>query len=415
MSGSGKLAATSAEALCDILIIGGGILGITLARECRRRLPRARIILLEKEPATGEHASGRNSGVLHAGFYYSADSLKARFCRDGNRELRAYILAKGLALNQCGKLVVAQNESELPALEELAHRGARNGVDVEVIDLDRARAIEPRVLTAGRALWSPNTASADQVQVIAALTADARADGIDLRTGCAYLSQADGVVQTSQGAITAGFVLNAAGLYADRVAQDYGFCQQHTILPFKGLYLYSSEAVGSLRTNIYPVPNLAFPFLGVHYTVTVDGHSKIGPTALPAFWRENYQGFDRFNLREMWDICTRELGLCLSAGFDFRGLAMQEMRKMFRTHLVSQASRLISGVRQQDYRTWGRPGIRAQLLDIRTRTLVMDFLLEGDSRSFHVLNAVSPAWTCALPFARHVWDQIAAGGGPAAD
>lgn len=397
---------------CDILVIGGGIIGVTLARELKRRKPQARIVLFEKEAATGQHASGRNSGVLHAGFYYGADSLKARFCREGNRELRTYIQAKGLALNACGKLVVAKDESELPGLEELARRGLANGVDVELIDLDAAKRIEPRVRSAGRALWSPTTASADQVEVIAAMTADARAEGIDVRTGWKYLQRDGRHVHTDRGGIDAGYVINCAGLYADRIAKDYGFSQRYTILPFKGLYLYSSEPAGSLRTNIYPVPDLKFPFLGVHYTVTVDGHLKIGPTALPAFWREHYTGLGRFDAGEAWEVCTRELGLFLNAGFNFRGLAMQEMKKMFRGYLVDQAKHLLDGVHLKDYRTWGRPGIRAQLLDLETRTLVMDFCLEGDAGSFHVLNAVSPAWTCSLPFARHVCDEIAKVGGP---
>ncbi len=172
--------------------------------------------------------------------------------------------------------------------------------------------------------------------------------------------------------------------------------------------------MGNLHTNIYPVPDLKFPFLGVHYTVTVDGHMKIGPTALPAFWREHYSGFDRFSASEMFDICTRELGLFIHAGFNFRGLAVQEMRKMFRSYLVEQAGQLLEGVHLKDYATWGRPGIRAQLLDLESRTLVMDFCLEGDATSYHVLNAVSPAWTCSLPFARYVCDNIAAAGGPGA-
>jgi L-2-hydroxyglutarate oxidase len=396
----------------DLVIIGGGVIGITLALELKRRRPGSRISLLEKEPAVGAHASGRNSGVLHAGFYYTADSLKARFCRDGNAEMRAYITARGLPLNPCGKLVVAKDASELPALDELARRGAANGVPVELISVERARAIEPRVRTVERALWSPSTASADPTAVIAALARDAEAAGIVVRRGVAYRSRRGTTVETSAGAIEAGYVVNCAGLYADRIARDYGFCSRYTILPFKGLYLYSSEPAGSLRTNVYPVPDLAYPFLGVHYTVTVDGHLKIGPTALPAFWRENYGGLANFSLRELVEVCGREAGLMLSAGFDFRGLAVQEMRKMFRGHLVAQAGRLLDGVRAADYRSWGRPGIRAQLLDLATRTLVMDFRLEGDAGSFHVLNAVSPAWTCSLPFARHVCDEIARAGGP---
>ncbi|MBA3685552.1 MAG: FAD-dependent oxidoreductase, partial [Planctomycetes bacterium] len=266
--------------------------------------------------------------------------------------------------------------------------------------------------TAGKALWSPSTASADPVSVIHAMAADAQAAGIEVRRGVACTGIDAAGVRTSAGTIAAGYTVNCAGLYADQLARAVGLCERYTILPFKGLYLYSSEPAGALRTNIYPVPDLAYPFLGVHYTVTVDGHIKIGPTALPAFWRENYGGFARFSLSELLAICGREASLFLHAGFDFRGLAMQELRKMFRGYLVDQAAKLIDGVRRQDYVEWGRPGIRAQLLDLRTRTLVMDFRLEGDARSFHVLNAVSPAWTCSLPFARHVCDEIAKAGGP---
>jgi L-2-hydroxyglutarate oxidase LhgO len=390
----------------DYLLVGGGIIGVTVALELRRRFPAAAITLIEKEAGCGEHASGRNSGVLHAGFYYSADSLKARFCRDGNRALRDYCTRRGLALNQCGKLVVASSHGELAGLDELHRRGRANGVPVELITAAQARRIEPRVRTVERALWSPTTASADPRQVIASLVADARDSGITIATGVAYRGGGPGQVITSAGPVAAGFVVNCAGLYADRIARDFGFCRHHTILPFKGLYLYSDEPAGSLRTHVYPVPDPRFPFLGVHFTVTVDGHAKIGPTAIPAFWREHYQGFGRLDLAELGEVLWREATLMLAAGFDFRGLAVQEMRKYDPSYLVAQAARLLDGVQHEDYSHWGRPGIRAQLLDLRTRTLAMDFVIEGDARSLHVLNAVSPAWTCALPFAAHVVDAI---------
>ena len=395
----------------DYLVIGGGIIGVTVALELRRRFPAAAITLIEKEAGCGQHASGRNSGVLHAGFYYSADSLKARFCRDGNRALRDYCTRRGLPLNQCGKLVVAKSHAELAGLDELHRRGAANGVQVELISAAQARRIEPRVKTVERALWSPTTASADPGQVIASLVADARDAGITVCTGVAYRSggtrnSGPGQIITSQGTITAGFIVNCAGLYADRIAKDFGFCERYTILPFKGLYLYSDEPTGRLRTHIYPVPDLKYPFLGVHFTVTVDGHTKIGPTAIPAFWREHYEGFGRLDLAEMGEVLWREATLMLSAGFDFRGLAVQEMKKYDPSYLVAQATRLLDDVQHEDYSHWGKPGIRAQLLDLTTRTLVMDFVIEGDARSLHVLNAVSPAWTCSMPFATHVVDTI---------
>ena len=391
----------------DFLVLGGGIIGVCVARELRRRHPGRSVTLLEKEPAVGLHASGRNSGVLHAGFYYSADSLKARFCRDGNRALREYIQSRGLALNPCGKLVVARTEADLPQLDELLRRGKKNGVELQSVTAKEAQVIEPRVKTFERALWSPNTATADPAQVISAMREDALREGIRVLTGAAYVGRCGDAVQSVAGTFDAGYVVNCAGLYADRVALDFGFSQNYRILPFKGLYLYSSETTGGFRTNIYPVPDLRNPFLGVHFTVTVDGHGKIGPTAIPAFWREQYTGLDRFDPTEFIEILWRDLGLFVSAGFDFRRLAVEELRKYSRARLVTLAGELATGVKLNDYTEWGRPGIRAQLMDIRTRKLEMDFVIEGDAKSLHVLNAVSPAWTCSLPFAAHVCDRIA--------
>jgi L-2-hydroxyglutarate oxidase LhgO len=154
------------------------------------------------------------------------------------------------------------------------------------------------------------------------------------------------------------------------------------------------------------VPDLRNPFLGVHFTITADGKAKIGPTAIPALWRENYEGMGNFNFGELVEVASRGLGLLTGAGFDFRRLAMEEITKYSRSKMVSLASVLAEGVEKRNYYKWGRPGIRAQLLDITKKQLEMDFVLEGDNRSMHVLNAVSPAFTCSLPFASHVCDQI---------
>ncbi len=391
----------------DFLVLGGGIIGVCVARELRRRNPGMSVTLLEKEPRVGLHASGRNSGVLHAGFYYTADSLKARFCRDGNRRLRDYIRERNLPLNTCGKLVVATTDADIPQLDELLRRGAANGVELHSITEAEARRIEPRVRTRQRAIWSPNTATGSPADVIESMRADAEREGIRVITGARYLDSHGGDIFTTAGTFTPGYFVNCAGLYADRVALDHGFSERYRIVPFKGLYLYSDEPVGAFRTNIYPVPDLRNPFLGVHFTLTVDGHAKIGPTAIPAFWREQYKGLGGFKAAEFVEIAWRDLGLFFGAGFDFRRLAFEELRKYSRPHLVSLAGALADGVRPEDYTRWGKPGIRAQLMDIRTKKLEMDFVLEGDARSLHVLNAVSPAWTCSLPFAEYVCDHVA--------
>ena len=390
----------------DFLVLGAGVIGVAVARELRRCHSSATITILEKEPAPGLHASGRNSGVLHAGFYYTADSLKARFTRDGNAALKAYCEERGLPLNRCGKLVVAKSAADHPQLDELLRRGAANGVTLESITEAEAKRIEPRVKTCERAIWSPNTATADPVAVLAAMREDAEREGVRFALGTAFRRRRGNEIETSHGRWSAGYVVNCAGLHADRIARQFGFSQHYVILPFKGLYLYSDEPAGSLRTNIYPVPDLRNPFLGVHFTVTVDGRTKIGPTAIPAFWREQYAGLSGFSLRDYAEIVRRQVGLLFLAGFEFRRLAFEELAKYRRAHLVALAGGLAEGVRVQDYRRWGRTGIRAQLLDTRTRKLEMDFVLEGDHRSLHVLNAVSPGWTCALPFARHVVEQI---------
>lgn len=395
-----------ADKTTDFLIVGGGVIGLNMALEAKRRHPGSSVTLIEKEARCGTHASGRNSGVLHAGFYYTADSLKAKFTREGNRRLTAYCAERGLRINRCGKLVVARHVDELAGLEELRTRGRRNGVELDAITEKEAKEIEPRVKTHTKALFSPTTSSVDPGEVMASLERDARAARIQILTGTRYLGRSRDGVRTSLGDIAAGYVINAAGLYADKVARDFDFCQDYRILPFKGLYLYSSEPAGSLRTHIYPVPDLAHPFMGVHYTITVAGKSKIGPTAIPAFWREHYKGLSRFDAGELVDIAARELGMFLRNDFNFRSLALTELRKHFRSRMVSLASELLSGVAPADYRNWGAPGIRAQLVHIRSRRLEMDFRYEGDDRSFHVLNAVSPAFTCSMPFAEYLFDRI---------
>ncbi|CCQ89762.1 putative L-2-hydroxyglutarate oxidase [Nitrospina gracilis 3/211] len=390
----------------DYVVIGGGVIGLSVARELKRRFPGARVVVLEKELRCGAHASTRNSGVLHAGFYYTADSLKARFTRDGNRRLTEFCEERGLAIRKCGKLVVAKNESELEGLDELLRRARVNGVQLEPVTEDEAKKIEPRVRTCGRALFSPTTSTVNPSEVLGALEREVIDAGIELRLGEGFAGWRNGVVTTEKDSIECGYVVNSAGLHADSVAQQFGFSQHYRILPFKGLYLYSSEPPGAFQTHIYPVPDLKQPFLGVHFTVTVDGRAKIGPTAIPAFWREHYGGFKNFKLWEMADICLRQLSLALHADFDFRRLALEEMKKQYAPYMVRQAARMARGVRPGQYKTWGAPGIRAQLVDLRGPSLVMDFLLEGDARSLHILNAVSPGFTCAFPFAEHVCDRI---------
>ena len=258
----------------DFLVVGGGVIGINIARGLKKRHPTSKVTLIEKEASCGMHASGRNSGVLHAGFYYSPDSLKAKFTREGNAQLTAYCEEKRISLNRCGKLVVAKDSTDLPALDELLKRGKANGIKLEELSEQDAKKIEPRAKTYQRALFSPTTSTVNPNAVLQAMVADAVADGVQINSGVAFVRKTDRTVQTTEGQYEAGYVVNAAGLYADQIARQFGFSERYRILPFKGLYLYSDEPPGALRTNIYPVPDLRNPFLGVHFTVTNEGKAK---------------------------------------------------------------------------------------------------------------------------------------------
>lgn len=390
----------------DFLVIGGGIIGVSIARELKKIFHGSKVVVIEKESDCGLHASGRNSGVLHAGFYYSADSLKARFTREGNRMLTQYCETKNLKINKCGKLVVAQSERDLPLLDDLLQRGRKNQVPLREITAGEARSIEPRAKTCERALFSPTTSSVDPGEVMQSLKNDAVREGVEIRFATRYLKRAANGTLTSSGLLQPKYTVNAAGLYADKIGRDFGFSRRHRILPFKGFYLYSNDSAGTLRTHVYPVPDPRFPFLGVHFTLTADGKTKIGPTAIPAFWREQYSGLDNFDPREFLDLTLRQLGLLVFSNFDFKKLAVEEFKKYSRSRLVERASSLLEGVKEEHFKRWGKPGIRAQLVDLKEKKLEMDFVLEGDGESMHVLNAVSPAFTCAFPFAEHVCGEI---------
>ncbi len=386
----------------DVIVIGGGIIGMAVARAVREKRAGARILVIDKEAEPGAHASGRNSGVLHAGFYYTADSLKARFTVAGNREMRDFCRRRGLPVNVCGKLVVARDEAQRGLLEELERRGRRNGSRVRLISADEAAALEPAVRTYRQALHSPDTASVDPAAVCRSLCEELRELGVEVRHSVRYLGRIPSGIRTTAGEFLAVKIVNCAGLYADRIAADFGLGRAYTMIPFKGLYLKYTKNTTDVRMHVYPVPDLRNPFLGVHFTKTVEGTIKIGPTATPAFWRENYAGWRGFSFREFGEIGWYETRLFLTNAFHFRDLAFSEIRKYDRKAFVAMAAEMVPSIDPDGFTEFTRPGIRAQLLEKKTLSLVQDFVVERDAGSVHVLNAVSPAFTCAFPFARYV-------------
>lgn len=387
----------------DLLIIGAGITGLTLAWTYRQAFPSARITLIDKENAVAQHASGRNSGVLHAGFYYSPDSLKARLCQQGNQRMQAFCREHGLALAVCGKWVVTASQEEVPRLRQLYERGLRNGVPLQWCTAAELSAAEPEARTVDYALFSPTTATVDPVQVCDFLYQMLLKQGVSFVFDTRFERRdAHRGVRTSRGVFYPKRVVNCAGLYADRIATAFGVHHPYTLLPFKGLYLDYCGDSDLLQGHLYPVPDPRQPFLGVHYTRTVQGRLKIGPTAIPALWRENYQGMSRFQLRELTEILWHEAGLFLSNRFGFRDLALQEIQKYWPPLFAQRAEHLTHRSVAKHFGASLKPGIRAQLFDKRSRALVSDFIVEDDGYALHVLNAVSPAFTCSFAFAEHL-------------
>ncbi len=319
----------------DYLIIGAGVIGLAIANELQQRHPEAKITVIEKEPDVAYHSSGRNSGVLHAGFYYTADSLKAKFTREGNAMMRKYCYDNNLRINECKKVVVTQNEEELKSLFELEKRGKVNGVDIKLITEEELALYEPNATTYQYALYSPTTATVDPVEVNQCMKQELLKNGVQILFNEPYCQcLQENTIQTTNYTITANKIINAAGLYADKVAKDFGYSKNYTIIPFKGIYLKYKGSDKPIQTNIYPVPNLKNPFLGVHYTITVDGTIKIGPTSIPAFWRENYKGWSNFKFGELMNILLWEARLFLLNSFGFRSLALEEIKKYNRKYFT---------------------------------------------------------------------------------
>lgn len=394
----------------DVAIVGAGIVGLAAAREILRRRPGMRLVVLEKEPAIGRHQTGHNSGVIHSGIYYAPGSIKAKTCVAGARDLYRYCEERGIPFDRRGKVIVATDEAELPRLENLYQRGIANGVPaLELIGPERLRDLEPHAVGI-RALWSPNTGIVDFSQVAAAFAADVQAAGGDIRTGhgvTGFRRQPSGsVVQTTGGDVVARSVVACAGLYADRLAALSGQPPTPRIVPFRGdYYTLRPERRYLVRSLIYPVPDPAFPFLGVHFTRRLDGEVWLGPNAVLAFAREGYRQTD-FNPRDLAEALTYRGFRRLAARYWKVGLA-EMWRDVNKSAFLASLRRYVPELDVSDLLP-GPSGVRAQALD-DDGALVDDFVVHQEDGMLHVRNAPSPAATSSLAIGAMIadaWEEL---------
>jgi 2-hydroxyglutarate dehydrogenase len=387
----------------DVVVVGAGILGLATARELGRRHGRLRIAVLEREPEIARHQTGHNSGVIHAGIYYSPGSLKARLCVEGARELYELCEERAIAHERCGKVIVATDASELPALDELERRGEANGVPgLRRLDPGELREIEPHA-TGVAALHSPNTGIVDFPAVAAALAQDVRAAGGSVTTACEVTSAGNGSVTHAHGRTAARRgVVFCAGAWADRLARATGAPADPRIVPFRGAYLrLKPERRELVNGLIYPVPDPRLPFLGVHLTRHVDGGVLVGPTALLAPARDAYRLRDA-RARDLADTIRWPGTWRMMRRFWRTGV--HELRyASSRKALVEAARRYVPELERDDVED-GPAGIRAQALG-RDGELVDDFVFSETGRALHVRNAPSPGATSALAIARMIADR----------
>ncbi len=391
----------------DVLIVGGGIIGLATADHLTRDFPDRRVILLEKEPQLAMHQTGRNSGVLHSGIYYRPGSLRAVNCRTGKLAMEQFCAAEGIPYEICGKVIVATAKEELPALERIFERGQANGVKCELIDRTRLAELEPH--TAGiRAIHVPEAGIVDYLAVCRRLAERIEQAGGQIvcsaRVKAMHHQNGSVVVESEAGEFQSQYVVTCAGLQSDRVAKLSGQQVDPKIIPFRGEYYELKPESQHLCHNlIYPVPDPSFPFLGVHFTRMIHGGIECGPNAVLAFAREGYRKRD-ISLRDLADTLTYPGFLRMAAKYWRTGIG-EMWRSFSKRAFVRALQRLVPDIRDEDFIP-APSGVRAQAI-ARDGTMIDDFLILETDRVVNVCNAPSPAATASLNIGRLIVERLA--------
>ena len=391
----------------DIIILGGGMVGLSLAHQIKIKNKNLSIKILDKEKYLGLHNSGRNSGVLHAGIYYEPGSLKAKVCVEGAKKLKEWCLHEKLDVLNCGKVIVTQKSSQENELNKLYERAIKNGAKVQFIDKNDLKKHSSLIYNATeKALWSPNTCVVDPKSILKRLSENLLNFGIVIEYNLEnyIINSEENYIEVSKKGLVEkyfyGHLFNCCGVHADEVAKKFNICKNYKILPFKGLYWkLKSNKYYNFKTNIYPVPDLNVPFLGVHITPNTKGEIFLGPTAIPAFGKENYHGLKGFqpfltanflqDLGKQWILNKN----------GFRRYAREQALQGLKPIFLKSAQAIIPSIKNEDLIKSSKVGIRAQLFDKKEGKLIQDFKLINYKNSTHVLNAISPAFTASFALA----------------
>ena len=390
----------------DFVVVGGGIVGLSAAWQLKQRFPDKTLLLLEKEAGIARHQTGHNSGVIHAGVYYQPGSLKARFCKHGAADTIAFCKTHHIPFEQCGKLLVATNPAEHQRMQDLFRRCGENGIESELLDEAKLKQRESKINGVG-AIYVPSTGIVDYRQICEHMAALLRQSGaeISMNTCVLAISENDGGVslQTNNGPVEVAFLLSCAGLQADRLVRMHGLSLDFQIVPFRGEY-YRLPANKSdvVRHLIYPIPDPALPFLGVHLTRMIDGSVTVGPNAVLGWKREGYGRLNFSPTDTLTMLSFPGFWKVMAKHFEY---GLRELKdSVFKPGYLKQVRKYCPSIELEDLQPYPA-GIRAQAV-LADGTLVHDFLFAESPRSLHVCNAPSPAATSAIPIGAHLCDNI---------
>lgn len=390
----------------DFVIIGGGIIGMSTAMQLIKAYPEAKILLLEKESGPAKHQTGHNSGVIHAGVYYTPGSLKARFCLEGNRATKAFCDAQGIAYDECGKLLVATNEVEMQRMRALWERTAANGLEREWLSAEQLREREPNISGIG-GIFVPSSGIVDYAEVTAAMAREFQKHGGEIRYGVEVSGlqelASEMRVHTETGDYGGRFMVSCSGLMADRMVRMLGLEPGFSICPFRGEYYLLPEQHNRIVNHlIYPIPDPSMPFLGVHLTRMIDGSVTVGPNAVLALKREGYRKRD-ISLADTFEMLTTP-GILKVLKDNLRPGLIEMKNSLYKRGYLQLVRKYCPSLQVEDLKPYPA-GVRAQAVS-EDGKLIEDFLFRNTRRSVNVCNAPSPAATSAIPIGAYIIEQI---------
>ena len=390
----------------NLVVIGAGIVGLVLALKIKRNFPNYKILILDKEIDSTSHGTGRNSGVIHSGIYYPPETLRAKYCVSGSKQMKKYVKEKNLWIDECGKILLPTSKESLKTIDVLMERSIKNGVEANILSPKQINELEPNanpVFDIG--IHIPFTSIVDPKEVALSIKSDLERSGVEIfySSPVSKVDSENGLVKFNNTEVISDLIINSAGLQSDTIAKKSSYKTDYSFSPFKGKYWYVSDPNFKMTRLLYPIPNLDLPFLGIHTVHNKKNKVYIGPSSTPVFGRENYSGFKGLKILEFIYLLFSFAKKFLLNTNGLRTLAFREFNLILPNGVFNEAKNLVKGLNKSSFKLSNeKVGIRSQIFDKKEKTLVSDFMVEKQNRVIHILNAISPAFTASFGLADYI-------------